>query len=86
MNPKNKILNKHLPDNQHRTTKTDSHQEDIVDLWFKRSDAGINKDKPIQPKNLTDNNLWDSTWLKEENPKLWAERIEEHKRRKLTTR
>lgn len=23
---------------------------------------------------LNENNLWDSTWLKEENPKLWAER------------
>lgn len=40
----------------------------------------------MNPKYLTENNLWDSTWLKEENPKLWAERIEEHKRRKLTTR
>lgn len=40
----------------------------------------------MNPKYLTENNLWDSTWLKEENPKLWAKRIEEHKRRKLTTR
>ena len=28
----------------------------------------------MNPKYLTENNLWDSTWLKEENPKLWAER------------
>jgi len=80
MNPKNKILNKYLPDNQHRTTKTDSHQKDIVDLWFKRSDAGINKDKPIQPKNLTDNNLWDSNWLKEKYPKIWREREKQKKK------
>lgn len=40
----------------------------------------------MNPKYLTESNLWDSTWLKEENSKLWAERLEEHKRRKLTTR
>ncbi len=40
----------------------------------------------MNPKYLTENNLWDSTWLKEENSKLWEERLEEHRRRKLTTR
>ena len=40
----------------------------------------------MNPKYSTENNLWDSTWLKEENPKLWAERIEKHRKRRLTTR
>jgi len=80
MNPENEILNKYLPDNQHRTAKSDRHQIDIVDRWVSRSDAGINKDKLIQPKYLKENNLWDSTWLKEENPKLWAEREKQKKK------
>ena len=29
---------------------------------------------------LNENNLWDSTWLKEENPKLWAERERQKKK------
>ena len=40
----------------------------------------------MNPKYLTENNLWDSTWLKEDNPELWAKRIEEHRRKKLNTR
>ena len=32
---------------------------------------------------LNENNLWDSTWLKEENPKLWAER-EKHENPRAT--
>lgn len=80
MNPENEILNKYLPDNQHRTAKSDRHQRDIVDRWVSRSDAGINKDELIQPKHLKENNLWDSTWLKEKHPKIWQEREKQKKK------
>ena len=42
------------------------------DRWNNRLDL-----PQMNPKYLTENNLWDLTWLKEENPKLWAERQKE---------